>query len=106
MTDDWDRRLLMTILADFYNQDIVVKSRYTFSPSGKYFAPSKSIYEDYVEFIKVIRCVRLKVFDSTCFNGAVCRILRHLAARTWQWNIILYIISMFKLVYNPMKITI
>ncbi|CAL8325422.1 unnamed protein product [Merluccius merluccius] len=58
VTDDWDRRLLMTILADFYNQDIVVKSRYTFSPSGKYFAPSKSIYEDYVEFIKKLPLIQ------------------------------------------------
>ncbi|TRZ01398.1 hypothetical protein DNTS_018422, partial [Danionella cerebrum] len=52
VTDDWDRRLLMTILADFYNQDIVELSRYSFSPSGNYHAPPKSIYEDYVEFIK------------------------------------------------------
>ncbi|XP_038127258.1 dynein heavy chain 12, axonemal [Cyprinodon tularosa] len=51
VTDDWDRRLLMTILADFYNKDIV-KFRYPFSPSGEYFAPPKSSYEDYVLFIK------------------------------------------------------
>ena len=53
VTDDWDRRLLMTTLADFYNKDIIENPRYTFSPSGKYYAPPKSIYEDYVEFIKV-----------------------------------------------------
>ncbi|XP_056445731.1 dynein axonemal heavy chain 12 isoform X2 [Gadus chalcogrammus] len=58
VTDDWDRRLLMTILADFYNQDIVVKPRYTFSPSGKYYAPSKSIYEDYLEFIKKLPLIQ------------------------------------------------
>ncbi|XP_068561369.1 dynein axonemal heavy chain 12 [Cebidichthys violaceus] len=52
VTDDWDRRLLMTILADFYNQDIIEKRRYPFSPSGEYFAPPKSIYDDYVVFIK------------------------------------------------------
>ncbi|XP_071332600.1 dynein axonemal heavy chain 12 [Trachinotus anak] len=52
VTDDWDRRLLMTILADFYNKDVIEKPRYPFSPSGEYFAPPKSIYEDYVEFIK------------------------------------------------------
>ncbi|XP_072525468.1 dynein axonemal heavy chain 12 isoform X2 [Salminus brasiliensis] len=52
VTDDWDRRLLLTILADFYNKDIIENSRYTFSPSGKYYAPPKSIYEDYVEFIR------------------------------------------------------
>uniref|UniRef100_A0A4W6DYT1 Dynein axonemal heavy chain 12 n=1 Tax=Lates calcarifer TaxID=8187 RepID=A0A4W6DYT1_LATCA len=52
VTDDWDRRLLMTILADFYNKDVIEKPRYPFSPSGEYFAPPKSIYEDYIEFIK------------------------------------------------------
>lgn len=53
VTDDWDRRLLMTVLADFYNKDIIDHPRYSFSPSGNYHAPPKSIYEDYVEFIKV-----------------------------------------------------
>ncbi|XP_031701028.1 dynein heavy chain 12, axonemal isoform X2 [Anarrhichthys ocellatus] len=52
VTDDWDRRLLMTILADFYNQDIIEKLCYPFSPSGDFFAPPKSIYDDYVVFIK------------------------------------------------------
>lgn len=53
VTDDWDRRLLMTILADFYNKDIIEKPHYPFSPSGDYYAPPKSVYEDYIEFIKV-----------------------------------------------------
>lgn len=53
MTDDWDRRLLMTILADFYNKDVIDKPRYPFSPSGEYYAPPKSVYEDYIAFINV-----------------------------------------------------
>ncbi|CAJ1084997.1 dynein heavy chain 12%2C axonemal [Xyrichtys novacula] len=52
VTDDWDRRLLMTILADFYNKNIIETPRYPFSPSGEYHAPPKSKYEDYIEFIK------------------------------------------------------
>ncbi|KAG7472883.1 hypothetical protein MATL_G00114010 [Megalops atlanticus] len=52
VTDDWDRRLLLTILADFYNNEIIENPRYMFSPSGKYYAPPKSTYEDYVLFIK------------------------------------------------------
>ncbi|XP_026189143.1 dynein heavy chain 12, axonemal isoform X3 [Mastacembelus armatus] len=52
VTDDWDRRLLMTILADFYNRDVIERPCYPFSPSGDYCAPPKSVYEDYVEFIK------------------------------------------------------
>ncbi|KAF7662821.1 hypothetical protein LDENG_00225550 [Lucifuga dentata] len=52
VTDDWDRRLLMTMLADFYNTDVIEKPQYAFSPSGEYCAPPKSIYEEYIEFIK------------------------------------------------------
>lgn len=53
VTDDWDRRCLLTILADFYNNKIVEDPKYKFSPSGVYFAPPKGEYEEYVEFIKV-----------------------------------------------------
>uniref|UniRef100_A0A8C3L981 Dynein axonemal heavy chain 12 n=1 Tax=Chrysolophus pictus TaxID=9089 RepID=A0A8C3L981_CHRPC len=52
VTDDWDRRLLLTMLDDFYNPEIIENPRYTFSPSGNYYAPPKGTYEDYIEFIK------------------------------------------------------
>ncbi|KAJ7406929.1 dynein heavy chain 12, axonemal isoform X7 [Willisornis vidua] len=52
VTDDWDRRLLLTMLDDFYNPRIVEHPRYTFSPSGNYYAPPKGTYEEYIEFIK------------------------------------------------------
>ncbi|XP_032050232.1 dynein heavy chain 12, axonemal [Aythya fuligula] len=52
VTDDWDRRLLLTMLDDFYNPEIIENPRYTFSPSGIYYAPPKGTYEDYVQFIK------------------------------------------------------
>ncbi|XP_069721684.1 dynein axonemal heavy chain 12 [Phaenicophaeus curvirostris] len=52
VTDDWDRRLLMTMLDDFCNADIIEKPHYTFSPSGNYYAPPKGTYEDYIQFIK------------------------------------------------------
>lgn len=41
---DWDRRLLRTILADFYNAQLLSDAKYRFSPSGLYFAPPKSMY--------------------------------------------------------------
>ena len=53
VTDDWDRRCLLTILADFYNPRIVDDVKYKFSPSGIYHAPTKGTYEDYLEFIRV-----------------------------------------------------
>ncbi|XP_028312358.1 dynein heavy chain 12, axonemal [Gouania willdenowi] len=52
VTDDWDRRLLMTILGDFYNKEIVATTGYRFSSSGQYVVPPKSAYEDYVVFIE------------------------------------------------------
>lgn len=47
------RRCLMSILADFYTSEIVQDPKYKFSQSGTYYAPPKSSYDQYVEFIKV-----------------------------------------------------
>ncbi|XP_077462234.1 dynein axonemal heavy chain 12-like [Stigmatopora argus] len=52
VTDNWDRRLLNTMLADFYNTDVVDKPSYPFSPSGDYVAPPKLSYDEYLQFIK------------------------------------------------------
>uniref|UniRef100_A0AAV2LX57 Dynein heavy chain n=1 Tax=Knipowitschia caucasica TaxID=637954 RepID=A0AAV2LX57_KNICA len=52
VTDDWDRRLLLTMLADFYNNNIVEKPHHSFSPSGDYCVPPKSAYGEYIVFIK------------------------------------------------------
>ncbi|KAM9785999.1 dynein axonemal heavy chain 12-like [Neosynchiropus ocellatus] len=59
VTDDWDRRLLLTMLANFYNQDVIEKPRYMFSPSGDYYAPPKTAYDDYVKFIKGLPLAQL-----------------------------------------------
>ncbi|XP_029642789.1 dynein heavy chain 12, axonemal-like isoform X2 [Octopus sinensis] len=52
VTDSWDRRCLLTILADFYTPAIIKETKYRFSSSGIYYAPQKGTYDDYVEFIK------------------------------------------------------
>ncbi|KAL3853467.1 hypothetical protein ACJMK2_017003 [Sinanodonta woodiana] len=52
VTDDWDRRCLLTILDDFYNPNILIDPKYKFSSSGIYYVPPKMNYNDYVEFIK------------------------------------------------------
>ncbi|XP_071484907.1 dynein axonemal heavy chain 12-like [Diadema antillarum] len=52
VTQEWDRRCLLTILADFYTPDIITDPKYKFSASGNYFAPPKGSYESYLEFIK------------------------------------------------------
>ena len=53
VTDDRDRRALITILSDFITHDIIEDPKYKFSPSGLYHAPPKGTYESYIEFIKV-----------------------------------------------------
>ncbi|XP_071816044.1 dynein axonemal heavy chain 12-like isoform X3 [Apostichopus japonicus] len=52
VTDDRDRRCLLTILADFYRPSVVSDPKYKFSPSGVYHAPPKGSYDSYVDFIK------------------------------------------------------
>lgn len=72
VTDDWDRRLLLTMLDDFYNPEIIENPRYTFSPSGIYYAPPKGTYEDYIQFIKVKSSkmtVIMKMAKNTSLKG-------------------------------------
>jgi len=39
VTDDWDRRTLLTILNKFYCPQIVNEEKYDFDESGLYYAP-------------------------------------------------------------------
>ena len=52
VTDDWDRRLLLSLLSIFYSTRTVGDDSYTFSPSGIYFAPPKGTHESYVEYLR------------------------------------------------------
>jgi dynein heavy chain len=52
VTDDWDRRLLLSLLSIFYSSRTVTDDSYTFSPSGIYFAPPKGSHESYVDFLR------------------------------------------------------
>ncbi|CAI9725627.1 dynein heavy chain 3, axonemal-like isoform X1 [Octopus vulgaris] len=52
VTDDKDRRLLMSMLSNFLNYEIATESNYQFSQSGIYYTPPESDYDDYVKYIK------------------------------------------------------
>ncbi|XP_063786085.1 dynein axonemal heavy chain 3-like [Pseudophryne corroboree] len=52
VTDDHDRRLLMSLLDTFLCVSVITEDHYTFSPSGKYFAPKNGTHDSYMEYIK------------------------------------------------------
>merc|ERR1711916_42835 len=51
VTDEKDRRCLLSILSNFYTPAIVEEKNYKFSPSGLYYAPPVSTHEGFVEYI-------------------------------------------------------
>uniref|UniRef100_A0A6I8QG64 Dynein axonemal heavy chain 3 n=1 Tax=Xenopus tropicalis TaxID=8364 RepID=A0A6I8QG64_XENTR len=52
VTDEHDRRLLLSLLDMFFCKSIITEDQYKFSPSGKYFALSNGTYDSYLEYIK------------------------------------------------------
>ena len=52
VTDPQDRRCIMTILKDYYNQDMIDQPNHKLSPSGKYYVPNDGQREDYINFIE------------------------------------------------------
>ncbi|XP_043259684.1 dynein axonemal heavy chain 1-like [Colletes gigas] len=52
ITDDWDRRCVLTILEDFYKPEILSES-YTFDEEGHYYQlPDVATFEEYIDYIK------------------------------------------------------
>ncbi|VEN36858.1 unnamed protein product [Callosobruchus maculatus] len=52
VTDDWDRRCLMNLLADYYKVE-VVNTNYVFDKKGYYYQlPLDTMFLDYIEYIK------------------------------------------------------
>ncbi|KAH9490588.1 Dynein heavy chain 7, axonemal [Bulinus truncatus] len=58
VTDDWDRRCLLTILSDFFCEALVNDPNYKFSPSGFYHLPLRTDYENCIKFIKQLPVVQ------------------------------------------------
>ena len=52
VTDDWDRRTLVSILNLVLCPELVNDDGYKFSESGTYYAPPHGDYESYIEFAK------------------------------------------------------
>ncbi|XP_073507678.1 dynein axonemal heavy chain 3-like [Phyllobates terribilis] len=52
VTDEHDRRLLLSLLDIFLCEAVITEDHYTFSPSGKYFTPKYGTHDSYMEYIK------------------------------------------------------
>nr|XP_023023767.1 dynein heavy chain 7, axonemal-like [Leptinotarsa decemlineata] len=52
VTDDWDRRTLSTILRKFYCRELVEIPNYPFDPTGVYYCPDKTEYEEFMNYTR------------------------------------------------------
>nr|XP_042905569.1 dynein axonemal heavy chain 7 isoform X2 [Parasteatoda tepidariorum] len=52
VTDDWDRRCLLTLLVDFCNPSIIEEGQYKLSVCGDYMVPNVDVYEDILKLIR------------------------------------------------------
>ncbi|XP_034243583.1 dynein heavy chain 3, axonemal isoform X2 [Thrips palmi] len=52
VTDDKDRRLLLSLLSCYYNKEIIEIPKYKFSPSGLYYVPDPPDIENCLAYIK------------------------------------------------------
>ncbi|XP_050560802.1 dynein axonemal heavy chain 3 isoform X6 [Spodoptera frugiperda] len=54
VTDDKDRRLIMSLLSIFYNDQVTTVPEYSFSPSGDYRMPKSMDYNSVLEHIRAL----------------------------------------------------
>lgn len=52
VTDDKDRRLITTLLDDYFNPDVLNNPNYSFSPDPAFKVPHLNSHEEYIEHIK------------------------------------------------------
>lgn len=77
VTDDWDRRLIVTILKDFINPDVVDKKDYTFAVGGSYYKlPIRAEYEMYIEHIELMPQIHAPEVFGLHKNAGITRDLR------------------------------
>ncbi|XP_044007935.1 dynein axonemal heavy chain 3 [Aphidius gifuensis] len=54
VTDDKDRRLLNSLLKNYYNEQVINNNDYIFSPSGDYKMPDDTDYDGCLKYIKTL----------------------------------------------------
>ena len=54
VTDDWDRRLLMTYIQQYFTEDVLTIPHYRLSSLPTYYVPRDGSLESYHEFIAIL----------------------------------------------------
>ncbi|KAK2581073.1 hypothetical protein KPH14_006115 [Odynerus spinipes] len=74
VTDDRDRRCLNTILADFYNSDVITDPNYSFADIGpEYTLPKKHECQDYIDHIEEIPVITPPEVYGLHMNAGITR---------------------------------
>ncbi|KAI8910835.1 dynein heavy chain and region D6 of dynein motor-domain-containing protein, partial [Gorgonomyces haynaldii] len=73
VTDDWDRRTLMSLLTNFMCPQAVEEQSYKFSPSGIYYVPTKQKYDNYLEYIRSLPLNQTPEIFGIHENGDIAR---------------------------------
>lgn len=54
MTDDWDRRLLMTYVQQYFTEDVLTVSHYRLSSLPSYYVPRDGDLDSYRDFVAML----------------------------------------------------
>lgn len=54
VTDDKDRRLIVTLLNDYFNDNVLSDKDYRFGPDDKFKLPIQDTHEEHIEFIQTL----------------------------------------------------
>lgn len=54
MTDEWDRRLLMTYIQQYFTEDVLIIPHYRLSSLPTYYVPRDGSLESYRDFIVIL----------------------------------------------------
>ncbi|KAG7209677.1 hypothetical protein KM043_011323 [Ampulex compressa] len=73
VTDDKDRRLLKSLLKNFYNPEVITNREYSFSPSGIYHLPEDTDHEGCIEYIRSLPINQLPEVYGLHENADVMR---------------------------------
>ncbi|XP_045448983.1 dynein axonemal heavy chain 3 [Melitaea cinxia] len=83
VTDDKDRRLILSLLSIFYNEDVTTDPDYSFSPSGDYRMPPSMDYNSVLEHIRALSMIAKPEVFGLHENADITKDNKETAALLW-----------------------